>query len=219
VRENLALFARLAGLARSEVRAAVARGLDWATLADRADSPVATLSGGQKRRANLAAGALHEPDVLLLDEPTVGVDPAARERLHAMLRELRARGTAILLATHDLDQAAELSDRIGILVDGRIAAEGTLEALMARAFGGRRELGVRLAQEPSDDARAALESEGLRAARDRREWSGPVEGGLAALPEIGRRLSAAGVPVAEVRLREPGLRGVFFHAAGRELDA
>ena len=80
-----------------------------------------TLSGGQRRRANLAAGALHRPDVLLLDEPTVGVDPAARERLHAMLRELRARGAAILLATHDLDQAAELADRIGILVDGRVA--------------------------------------------------------------------------------------------------
>jgi ABC-2 type transport system ATP-binding protein len=136
-----------------------------------------------------------------------------------MLRELRTRGTAILLATHDLDQAAELSDRIAILVDGRIAAEGPLDLLIARAFGGRRELGVRLAEEPAAAARSALEHEGLRAARDSREWSGPVEGGLSALPEIGRRLAAAGVPVAEVRLREPGLRGVFFHVAGREMDA
>jgi ABC-2 type transport system ATP-binding protein len=219
VRENLVLFARLAGLPRGEVRAAVAEGLAWATLGDRADSPVAILSGGQKRRANLAAGALHRPGVLLLDEPTVGVDPTARERLHAMLRELRARGTAILLATHDLDQAAELADRIGILVDGRLAAEGPLEQLVAHAFGGRRELTVRLAGEPTAEAAAVLAGEGLHPGRDAREWSGPVEGGLAALPEVGRRLAAGGVRVAELRLREPGLRGVFFHVAGRELDA
>jgi ABC-2 type transport system ATP-binding protein len=219
VRENLVLFARLAGLPRREVGAAVGEGLDWATLADRAESPVCTLSGGQRRRANLAAGALHRPQVLLLDEPTVGVDPAARERLHAMLRELRARGTAILLATHDLDQATELADRIGILVDGRVAAEGTLAQLVAGAFGGRRELRVRLAREPDEAAAAALAVEGLRAGREAHEWSGPVEGDLALLPELGRRLGAAGVPVAEVALREPGLRGVFFHVAGRELDA
>ncbi len=219
VRENLALFARLAGLPRREVRAAVAEGLAWATLDDRADSLVGTLSGGQRRRANLAAGALHRPDVLLLDEPTVGVDPAARERLHAMLRELRARGTAILLATHDLDQATELADRIGILVDGRVAAEGTLQRLVATAFGGRRELSVQLAREPDAAAAAALAAEGLRAGRQAREWSGRVEGDLASLPEFGRRMAAAGVPVAEVRLREPGLRGVYFHVAGRELDA
>jgi ABC-2 type transport system ATP-binding protein len=219
VRENLALFARLAGLPRREVRAAVAEGLAWATLDDRADSLVGTLSGGQRRRANLAAGALHRPEVLLLDEPTVGVDPAAREHLHAMLRELRARGTAILLATHDLDQATELADRIGILVDGRVAAEGTLEQLVASATGGRRELSVQLARDPDAAASAALAAEGLRAGREAREWSGPVAGDLASLPELGRRMAAAGVAVAEVRLREPGLRGVYFHVAGRELDA
>jgi ABC-2 type transport system ATP-binding protein len=219
VRENLALFARLAGLPHREVRAAVAEGLAWATLSDRADSPVGTLSGGQRRRANLAAGALHGPEVLLLDEPTAGVDPAAREHLHAMLRELRVRGTAILLATHDLDQATELADRIGILVDGRVAAEGTLEQLVAEVFRGRRELSVRLAREPNGGTTAALAAEGLHAGREAREWSGSVDGDLDALPELGRRLAAAGVPVAEVRLREPGLRGVFFHVAGRELDA
>ena len=219
VRENLALFARLAGLPRRQVAAAVAEGLDWATLGDRAESPVGTLSGGQKRRANLAAGALHRPDVLLLDEPTVGVDPAARERLHAMLRDLRSRGTAILLATHDLDQATELADRIGILVDGRVAVEGTLAQLVADAFAGRRELSVRLAREPDATAAVVLAAEGLRAGREAREWSGSVDADLAQLPELGRRLGAAGVPVAEVRLREPGLRGVFFRVAGRELDA
>ena len=114
--------------------------LGWIGLADRAASLVATLSGGQQRRVNLAAATLHRPAVLLLDEPTVGVDPAAREQIHERLRDLGARGIAILLATHDLDQAAELCGRIGILVDGRIRAEGTLAELVRRAFGDAREI-------------------------------------------------------------------------------
>jgi ABC-2 type transport system ATP-binding protein len=219
VRENLEVLGRLAGLAASELPRAVAEALGWVGLAERAGSRVAELSGGQKRRVNLAAGTLHRPDVLLLDEPTVGVDPSARERLHEMLRELRSRGLAVLLATHDLDQAEELADRIGILVDGRIRAEGSLAELVERAFGGRRELLLRLAAEPSPGAARVLEAEGLRAGAGSREWVGPLEGGLEALAGLGRRLADAGVPLAELRLREPGLRGVFFHVAGREIDA
>ena len=219
VRENLEVLGRLAGLPAPDLPRAVAAALDWIGLADRAASRVGELSGGQKRRVNLAAGTLHGPAVLLLDEPTVGVDPQARERLHEMLRELRARGLAVLLATHDLDQAAELADRIGILVDGRVRAEGTLAELVERAFGGRRELALRLVAAPPSGTARALEAEGLRPGADDREWSGPLEGGLEALAGVGRRLAAAGVPLAELRLREPGLRGVFFRLAGREIDA
>jgi len=192
------------------VAAAVAEGLDWATLGDRAESPVGTLSGGQRRRANLAAGALHRPDVLLLDEPTVGVDPAARERLHAMLRDLRARGTAILLATHDLDQATELGRPYRHPRRRPRRRGGHARAAGRRRLAGRRELSVRLAQEPDATATAALAAEGLRARREAREWSGSVDADLAQLPELGRRLAAAGVPVAEVRLREPGCAASSF---------
>lgn len=219
VRENLELCARLAGLQAARLPAAVASALDWIGLADRGGSRVAALSGGQKRRVNLAAGTLHAPEVLLLDEPTVGVDPAARERVHAMLRELRGRGLALLLATHDLDQAAELADRIGVLVDGRIQAEGSLAELVAATFGGRREIGLRLAADPGPDAVRALEAEGLAAGGDRRDWAGPLAGEYEALAGLGRRLAARGVELCELRLREPGLRGVFFRLAGREIDA
>jgi ABC-2 type transport system ATP-binding protein len=219
VRENLEVLGRLAGLPAAELPRAVAEALDWIGLAERAGSRVAELSGGQKRRVNLAAGTLHGPEVLLLDEPTVGVDPSARERIHDMLRDLRGRGLAVLLTTHDLDQATELADRIGILVDGRIRAEGSLAELVEASFGGRRELALRLADGPGPDVARALEAEGLRAIAEGREWAGPLEGGFDALAGLGRRLAAAGVPIAELRLREPGLRGVFFHVAGREIDA
>jgi ABC-2 type transport system ATP-binding protein len=124
---------------------------------------------------------------------------------------------AILLTTHDLDQAAELADRIGILVEGRIVAEGPLRALVEQAFGSGQELVVTLVAEPGPDARALLQGEGLSAGQGGCLFSGPLVGGLAALSALGRRLDAAGLPVAEIRLREAGLRGVFFRLAGREL--
>jgi ABC-2 type transport system ATP-binding protein len=215
--ENLAVFGRLAGLPRGEIRAAVTRALDWTGLAERARSLTAELSGGLKRRLNLAAGTLHRPDVLLLDEPTVGIDPEAREGIHQLLRGLRASGMAILLTTHDLDQAAELADRIGILVEGRIVAEGTLRALVEQAFGSGQELAVTLVAEPGPEARAVLQGEGLSPGKGGCDFSGPLVGGLEALSALGRRLAAAGLPVAEIRVREAGLRGVFFRLAGREL--
>lgn len=219
VRENLEVFGRLAGLAPTTVAEAVRAALEWTGLGERAGHRVGTLSGGMQRRVNLAAGALHAPELLLLDEPTVGIDPPARERIHEMLRELRARGTAILLATHDLDQAAELADRVAILVEGRVQAEGTVAALVASAFGAKRQLVVRLATPPDAVARRRLEAEGLVAGDDGLSWQGSLDGGFDTLAALGRRLSQAGIAAAEIRVREPGLRGVFFHAAGREFDA
>jgi ABC-2 type transport system ATP-binding protein len=173
-RENLATFGRLAGLPRDRVGASVAAALAWTGLEDRAGSRTGELSGGQKRRLNLAAGTLHGPDVLLLDEPTVGIDPEAREGIHRLLRELRARGTAILLTTHDLDQAAELADRVGILVDGRVRAEGTPRALVEQAFGKGRELLITLAAPADEAAHARLAAEGLAQAADAMSFSGPL---------------------------------------------
>jgi ABC-2 type transport system ATP-binding protein len=219
VRENLEILGRLAGLAPGAIPSAVASALDWTGLGDRARSRVSTLSGGMQRRVNLAAGTLHEPEVLLLDEPAVGVDPQARERIHDLLRDLRRRGMAILLATHDLDQAAELADRIGILVDGALRAEGPLEALVAETFGPARELTLRVGSEVDAGMRARLSAEGLQPSPDGRTWTGPLAGGIEGMTAVGRRLAEAGASLAEIRLREPDLRAVFFRVAGREFDA
>ncbi len=219
IRENLEILGCLAGLASGAIASAVESALDWTGLGDRADSRVSTLSGGMQRRVNLAAGTLHQPEILLLDEPSVGVDPQARERIHGLLRDLRQRGMAILLATHDLDQAAELADRIGILVDGALRAEGPLDALVAESFGAARELTVRVTGEVQAETRARLSAEGLQPSADGRTWTGPLAGGLEAMTAAGRRLAEGGAAFAEIRLREPGLRAVFFRVAGREFDA
>jgi ABC-2 type transport system ATP-binding protein len=214
VRENLELLGRWAGLPRRAARDAADEALGWIGLRDRAGDFAGRLSGGQQRRVNLAAGALHRPDVLLLDEPTAGVDPRAREDVHALLRDLRRRGTAILLATHDLDQAAELADRIGILCAGRVRAEGTLAELVDRTLGGASELIVTLSGDPSPDAERVLRAARLAPAASR-TWAGPA--GLESLEALEARLAGQGLEVREARRRAPGLAGVFFRVSGHEL--
>lgn len=218
VRENLECFGRLAGLPRSGASGASAQALDWIGLADRAGSRVAVLSGGMKRRVNLAAGVLHRPDVLLLDEPTAGVDPQARERIHELLADLRARGMAILLTTHDLDQAEGLADRIGILDDGALKAEGAFAELKARTFGDHRHVGLAFAEEPGVVAVTLLEELGLvPASGDARRWSGALGGEFADAAAIGRRAAETGLAVTELSVREPDLYSVFFRVTGREI--
>jgi len=172
-----------------------------------------------KRRLNVAAGVIHRPRVLLLDEPTVGVDPAAREDIHELLFDLRRDGLAILLTTHDLEQASELADRVGILIDGRLRAEGRVTDLVGEVFGGAKELLVILATAPGRSGLEHLKTAGLEPSRDRRVWTSLLRGGLEDLSAFSSELEAAGLEVEEVRVREPSLRGVFFRLAGREIDA
>jgi ABC-2 type transport system ATP-binding protein len=122
---NLRFFGRLYGLAGDDLRIRVERGLGFARLSDRRRDRVGTLSGGLKQRLNLAAALLHEPPVLLLDEPTAALDPASRDALFAELHDLRDRGHAILLTTHHLDEAEHGCDRIGVLERGKLVACGT----------------------------------------------------------------------------------------------
>jgi ABC-2 type transport system ATP-binding protein len=218
-RENLEIFARLMGVAAGEAGAAVTEILRKVELNERADDRVDTLSGGMKRRLNIAAGVIHRPRVLLLDEPTVGVDPGARESIHELLTELRGEGLAVLLTTHDLDQAAQLADRVGILIDGRLRDEGTVTDLVDRYFGAGRELIVRLREPPRPADRELLAGQGLTSSDDQLVWTAATESGMADLRRIGDDLAAAGLTIEELRLREPSLRGVFFHLAGREIDA
>jgi ABC-2 type transport system ATP-binding protein len=219
VRENLEVLGRLAGVARKELGAAVERALAWTGLESRASDRAGKLSGGMKRRLNIAAGTLHRPRVLLLDEPTVGVDPSAREKIHEVLVSLREAGIGMLLTTHDMEQAEELADRIAVLAEGRIRAEGTLAGLVRDHFGEANELTLTLAAEPTEAGRSLLDAEGLRPAGDGLTWAGRLSGGLEALSALGQRLAEGDVEVAEVRVREPGLRGVFFRVTGQEFES
>jgi len=131
-RQNLRFFARLYGVRGDAVEARVSGSLRDVGLEASADRPVAQLSGGMQRRLNVAAGLVHDPVLLILDEPTVGLDLASRLQIWNLLRTLRDRGRTLLLTTHYLEEAETLCSRIGILVDGRLAAEGSLEELRGR---------------------------------------------------------------------------------------
>ena len=218
-RENLDVFARLMGIKGKALTQAVKDGLRRAGLTERGHDTLVDLSGGMQRRLNIVAGTLHQPQLLLLDEPTVGIDLTAREAIHALLHDLRDSGMGMLLTTHDFDQAASIADRVAFMVDGRILVEGSVAQLVDQVFGGAKELVVSL-DRPADKVGASiLEFFSLRPTRDQRLWSGPLIGGYAELPEIEQQLEQSGLHVAEIRLRDPGLNGVFLHLAGQEVDA
>jgi len=131
-RANLRFFGALYGLSGSVLQAAMASALELVGLADRERDLVKTFSGGMKRRLNLAAGLLHDPDVLLLDEPTVGVDPQSRNAIFDNLEELKRRGKALLYTTHYMEEVERLADRIVVMDRGRVIADDTLSGLYGR---------------------------------------------------------------------------------------
>jgi len=132
-RDNLRFFGALYDLAGRELDDAIGRALETVSLADRAKDKVKTFSGGMKRRLNLAIGLLHDPDILLLDEPTVGVDPQSRNAIFDNLEQLKAQGKALLYTTHYMEEVERLADRIVVIDHGRVIADNTLDGLTQSA--------------------------------------------------------------------------------------
>jgi lipooligosaccharide transport system ATP-binding protein len=135
VAENLEVWARLYGLSRSERGAAVTRGLKTAHLVERRDTPADELSGGMRRRLLIARGLVNDPEVLLLDEPTVGLDPQIRQELWTQIDEVRAHGTTIVLTTHYIEEAERLCDEVAIVNHGRVVVRGRPDDLIATHVG------------------------------------------------------------------------------------
>ena len=206
VLENLQTFASLAGLKGRAVAGAVDRAMAVTQTAERAASLVRTLSGGYQRRVNIAAAILAGPKLLVLDEPTVGVDMQAREAIAEALRRLKADGVGVLLVTHDLEQAQRLADRVGFLRAGDKVLEGAPEALIAEAFGERMEVEVNVV-EPAPEA--VLAAEGLARADEPGAWVCLAADGYGLAGSIAARLASKGVEVAEVRVRRPSLSHLF----------
>jgi ABC-2 type transport system ATP-binding protein len=131
-RANLRFFGALYNLSGAALAQAIASTLELVGLADRVNDKVATYSGGMKRRLNLAAGLLHDPDILLLDEPTVGVDPQSRNAIFENLELLKSRGKALLYTTHYMEEVERLADRIVVMDHGKVIADDTLDGLQSR---------------------------------------------------------------------------------------
>jgi ABC-2 type transport system ATP-binding protein len=216
--ENLRVFGRYLGLSGARLGEAVARGLAFASLEERAADPVEPFSGGMKRRLNLAIGILNRPRIVLLDEPTVGVDPQSRERIYAMIAELAADGAAILYTTHYLEEAERLCDRVAVIDHGRVIAQGTREELVRSTVGGGREIVVAATRPVPAALVAELEASGLEAvAIDGERLRATTAEPAAAIPRLLAALERAGVEVRDLELVAPGLQSVFLHLTGREL--
>lgn len=212
-KENLAAFGRYHGLSGRQLAESVAWCLGWAALEDRAEDLAGKLSGGMKRRLNMAAGIIHKPKVVLMDEPTVGVDPQSRNRIFEMIEALGEHGTSVVYTTHYMEEAERLCDRIAIIDRGQIIALGRKEILIEKSFGSRSQVLARFAG-TSDHIAMWVESRGGRMAEGIAEFS--VERSV----EIGALLESAakdGLELEDVSLKRPNLESVFLHLTGREL--
>jgi ABC-2 type transport system ATP-binding protein len=216
--ENLAAFARYHGLSSSELKQQSKWCLHWAALEDRTKTIAGTLSGGMKRRLNMAAGMIHKPRVLLMDEPTVGVDPQSRNRIFEMIEAIRDQGTSIIYTTHYMEEAERLCDRIAIVDHGRIIAEGTHAELVRNSFGSRSQVIARVTGSPE-----AIESWTARhkgRVSTEKTGDGAVEFTVEQSTEISTLLADAaqsGLELDDLSLKRPNLESVFLHLTGREL--
>jgi ABC-2 type transport system ATP-binding protein len=211
--ENLGAFGRYYGLGGAKLEEAIKWCLHWAALEDRAGELAKNLSGGMKRRLNMAAGMLHRPRVVLFDEPTVGVDPQSRNRIFEMIEALRDEGAALIYTTHYMEEAERLCDRIAIIDHGKIIAMGTKEELVRGAFGTRSQVLARFGGMETAIA-TWTERNGGRMNGETAEFTVEQATEIARLLEDATR---AGLELKDVSLRRPNLESVFLQLTGREL--
>jgi ABC-2 type transport system ATP-binding protein len=214
VEENLQVFGRFAGVPGPMIGSAVKNVLARAGLAEQARRLCRTLSGGYQRRVNICASLLQNPSVLLLDEPTVGIDIDAREAIHALLHSLSHAGTALVIATHDLDQAQILCNRVGIMQEGRICLEGEPAALLQRTFGFDKSVIVNLRSAPPEHGHNTLYDLGFRPTQSPLTWFGFARAGTLDVGALGRHLASSGLVLKEILIREPDLASLFMHVLG-----
>jgi lipooligosaccharide transport system ATP-binding protein len=212
VRENLQVYGRYFGLSRAVVRERAERLLEFVQLADRADDKVEPLSGGMKRRLTIARSLVNEPDLLLLDEPTTGLDPQARHVVWERLYRLKESGVTLILTTHYMDEAEQLCDRLVVMDRGRIAAEGSPRALIEEHA--TREVVEARPVPGGHDALVSLVAplaDRLEILPDR--VLAYVDDGDATVEAI----AGSGVETAGLLVRRATLEDVFLHLTGRTL--
>ncbi|MGW4649961.1 ATP-binding cassette domain-containing protein [Kitasatospora sp. NPDC004289] len=216
-REELVHQARLYGSSKAEALKLAEGAVESFELGEFADRACQTYSGGQRRRVDIALGVIHQPSVLFLDEPTVGLDPASRAGVWEEIRRLRAEGMTVFVTTHYLDEADALCDRIGIIDHGGIVAEGTPEELKQEVSG---DVVVLSGLDVEDAAKALADAPYLHRTET------PAEGGLrlyvrdgaTAIPQLLPALAEAGLTPATVQLQRPSLDDVFLARTGRSLN-
>jgi len=216
--DNLAYWGAAYGLKGSRLKQRVAHVLNRIGLTDRATDLPKHYSGGMKRRLNFGCGLVHEPRILLLDEPTVGVDPQSREHLFDLIREEKTKGTCVLYTTHYMEEAEKLCDELAIIDHGKIIAAGTLNELRAE-FGGNDiiQLSGSFDLPRVEQAVAELQAEVLSLSAESLMIA--IKDGARNLPAILQGISATGADIHDTRLSEPNLESLFLKLTGKELRA
>jgi ABC-2 type transport system ATP-binding protein len=219
-RQNLEMFARLHHLPAARARVRAAELLERFGLAEAADRPARTYSGGMRRRLDLAASLVLTPPVLFLDEPTTGLDPRGRTEVWTAVRALVATGSAVLLTTQYLDEADQLADEVCVVDSGRVIARGSPERLKSMLGADRLEVVVDRADRLTDtQAILARYAAGpVHVDPDRRHLAAPVRDRVAALTGVARDLRDAGIDAEDVALRRPTLDEVFLHLTSTRSD-
>ncbi len=216
-RDNLDYFGRIYGLRGRELRRRVDEVLETVDLTERAKAAVKTYSGGMKRRLNIAAGLLHRPEVLFLDEPTVGVDPQSRNAIFEHVERLRDEGMTILYTTHYMEEAERLCDRVAIIDEGRIVALDTPRKLIADLGGGIIHLGV--ANGMADEILTQIQA--LSQVKTATRFDGKVKVEAVHAQEALIRLlelfNQTNTDITALEVLEPNLETVFLHLTGKRL--
>jgi ABC-2 type transport system ATP-binding protein len=218
-RDELISHGRAYGMTRAQARSRAAELVDSLDLGTVVDRVVSSLSGGQRRRLDIAMGLIHAPELLFLDEPSTGLDPQNRANLLEHIRRLRAEhDTTIVLTTHYLDEADAIAERVIVVDHGKLIADDTPARLKADHAGDRIVLQF---DHEGDARRAAAESLGVVAGADLEQAAGTVtihaDGGTHAVPKLMRRLDEADVTVISVEVARPTLDDVFLNLTGRSL--
>jgi len=216
-RENMFLFGKLYGLRGKELKERVKWGLNLAALENRANDKIETYSSGMKRRINIACSLIYSPKILLLDEPTVGIDPQSRQLIYELINSLNEKGTTILLCTHYIEEAEKLCHRVAIIDEGKLIALDTPEKLISIL--GKKDL-IELETEELPDNIDVLIKESfsqLKPSIKRERVFLQVEDSNKELPLAIKSLIAMGISVISARVRKANLESIFLHLTGKEL--
>ena len=216
-RENLLFFGRMYGMHGQELRARADEILEQIGLTDRAKHRVKTFSGGMKRRLNIGLGLLHRPQLIFMDEPTVGIDPQSRRSILDSVKALNQQGLTVLYTTHYMEEAAELSHRVGIIDHGQLIACGTQKAL-TQMIGQNETLRLHLGEEahPQELADALARLPGvIQASTSDHQVVLIVPEAEEALPQVIASATALNIKIRSIDIQEPNLEAVFLHLMGR----
>jgi ABC-2 type transport system ATP-binding protein len=219
-RQNLEFFGRMYGLNGKALKKQVDAVLEMIDLKERADDKIETYSGGMKRRVNIAVGLIHEPKMVFLDEPTVAIDPQSRRSILDTVKRLNQAGMTVLYTTHYMEEAQELSHRVGIIDQGEIIALGTLDQLIQQ-IGESDTLIFKVLGTLENSLEATLHGiqgvEGVALKPEEATVEVVAKGGRRLLPHLVSALDAAALTLSSVEIRQPNLEAVFLKMTGRAL--